>query len=71
MKFATLALIICGALSFPVVGGCDRELSHSETTAEKSNGTVTHKETTVKEKPDGTIVKETDKSVNKPAPNNP
>ena len=71
MKFAPLALIVCGALGFPIVGGCDREISHTETTAQKSDGTVSHKETTVKEKPDGTIVKERDKSVNKPAPNNP
>ena len=71
MRNATSILVLSGALIFPIVGGCDKELSHSETTETKSNGTQVHKETDVKEKPDGTIVKEQQKSVDKPANPNP
>ena len=73
MKSWILSLLLsCGLVGVPIaVCGCDRELSHSETTAQKSDGTVKHEETTVKEKPDGTVVKEQEKSVNKPANPNP
>jgi hypothetical protein len=71
MRFATWILLLCGAMSFPVAVGCDREISHKESTESKPNGTTVHEEKTVKEKPDGTVVKEQEKSVNKPANPNP
>ena len=71
MRVPALSLLLCGALSLPIFCGCDRELSHQEKTATKSDGTVVHNETTVKEKPDGTVVKEQEKSVNKPGNPNP
>jgi hypothetical protein len=67
-----MALVLCGALAMPFIGGCDREVSHHETTEKKADGTAVHNESTVKEKPDGTVVKETEKSVDKPStPPNP
>ena len=65
-----LSLLFAVALAAPTIGytvGCDRELAHDETTTVKSNGTTAHKETTVKEQPDGTVVKEQQKSVDVPA----
>ena len=48
----------------PMLVGCDREVAHEETTKTHADGTTTHDETTVKQKPDGTVVKEQEKSVN-------
>jgi hypothetical protein len=42
----------------PMLVGCDREVAHEETVKTHSDGSTEKKETTVKEKPDGTIVKE-------------
>ena len=44
------------ALSFLMVG-CDREVSHSESSTVKSDGTVKSKEETVTKAPDGTVTK--------------
>jgi len=73
MKSLILRLVLSGgAAVVPIAAcGCDREVSHHETTATKSNGTQVHEETTVKQKSDGTVVKEQEKSVNKPANPNP
>ena len=49
---ATLAL----ALSFLMVG-CDRQVSHTESTSVSSDGTVKSKEQTVTKAPDGTVTK--------------
>jgi hypothetical protein len=66
-----MSLLFATALALPTLSytvGCDRELAHDETTTSGPNGT-SHKETTVKEKPDGTIQKTQEKSVNHDAPN--
>ena len=44
------------ALSFLMVG-CDRQVSHSETSSTASDGTVKTKEQTVTKAPDGTVTK--------------
>jgi hypothetical protein len=44
------------ALSFLLVG-CDRDVSHTETTSASSDGTVKSKEKTVTQAPDGTVTK--------------
>ena len=44
------------ALSFLLVG-CDREVSHTESSSTSSDGTVKTKEKTVKQAPDGTVTK--------------
>jgi len=59
-----IALIAAAALGMAVVG-CDRTVAHKERTSENPiTGTQTHKETTVKERPDGSVYKETNKSTN-------
>lgn len=46
-------------LALPAVfAACDREIAYEKKTTTKSDGTVKSKETVVKEKPDGTIIKE-------------
>ena len=63
MRKHLVALALGGALvGSPFMIGCDREVAHDETVKTNSDGSTTHKETTVKEKPDGTIVKEQEKS---------
>jgi len=49
--------------------GCDREVAHEEKTVKNADGTGSHQETTVKEKSDGTVVKESEKKVDN-TPNN-
>ena len=57
------------ALSFLVVG-CDRQVSHTESTTVSDDGTVKSKEKTVTESKDGTVTKteesKTTVSTNKP-----
>ncbi len=52
------------ALSFSL--GCARELSHTERTKVHSNGTVTTKETSVKQSPDGTVTKTEESKTTRP-----
>lgn len=59
------AMLVAPATLFVV--GCDREVAHEEKTVKNADGTGSHQETTVKEKSDGTVVKESEKKVdNKP-----
>jgi hypothetical protein len=51
------ALFLAGALV-----GCDKEIAKTESTKTDSKGNTTHKETVVKERPDGSITKEETKS---------
>jgi hypothetical protein len=62
-----LMVVLFGASLFaaPMLVGCDRQVAHEESTKTRSDGSTAHNETTVKEKPDGTVVKETEKSVNR------
>lgn len=60
----TASLLSVALLGAPVVVGCDETVSHKESSRTTSNGDTVKKETTVKERPDGTIVKEESKSVN-------
>ena len=56
------------ALSF-LFAGCDRQVSHSESSSVSSDGTVKSKEKTVTQAPDGTVTKTEESkttSTNKP-----
>jgi hypothetical protein len=53
------------ALSFLVVG-CDREVSHTESSTVKSDGTVKTQEKTVTQAPDGTTKTEESKKTTTP-----
>jgi uncharacterized lipoprotein NlpE involved in copper resistance len=56
------------ALSFLLVG-CDRQVSHAESSSVSSDGTVKSKEKTVTQAPDGTVTKTEESkttSTNKP-----
>ncbi len=66
IKTELLCAAIAGlAFSFGL-GGCARELSHTEHTKVHSNGTVTTKETSVKQLPDGTITKTEESKTTRP-----
>ena len=58
------SMLSVSLLGLPVLVGCDDTLAHKETTKQNSDGSSSHRETSVKEKADGTIVKEERKSVN-------
>ena len=64
-KLVALAAISSLGLSLLAVG-CDREVSHTEDTKVKSDGTVQTKEKTVTEHPDGTTTKTETKKDEKP-----
>lgn len=67
MKLATLAIGLGLAIgATPLLTGCDREVAHEKQVEVKDNGTVKKQETTVKEKSDGTVVKEEKKSTDRP-----
>ena len=57
------------ALSFLLVG-CDREVSHTKSSSESSDGTVKSKEKTVTQAPDGTVTK-TEESKKTTSPEKP
>ena len=62
MKMTTIALVLGLSFAGMPILGCDKELSHSETTQTNPDGTVTQKQDTVKEQPDGTVVHTQDAS---------
>ncbi len=64
-KLIAFAVISALGLSFLAVG-CDREVSHTEGTKVKNDGTVQTKEKTVTEHPDGTVTKTETKKSDKP-----
>jgi hypothetical protein len=57
------------ALSFLMVG-CDRQVSHTESSSVSSDGTVKSKEQTVTKAPDGTVTK-TEETKKTTAPEKP
>jgi hypothetical protein len=60
-KITNLAAVICvaaSALALPfLLVGCDREVSHTESSTVKSDGTVKTDEKTVTQSKDGTVTK--------------
>jgi len=66
MKSRLIVSLMSLALVAPatsLIVGCDREVAHEEHVKQNPDGTGVKTETTVKEKSDGTVVKETDKKV--------
>ena len=56
--------IACLGIAAFLAVGCDKTLSQHETTKHNSDGTVTRSTETVKEKPDGSVTVEKEKSRN-------
>ena len=72
-KFMNRMIAVCvatSALTGFLLVGCDREVSHTKSSSENSDGTVKTKEKTVTQSPDGTTTKteesKTTTSTNKP-----
>ncbi len=63
LKF-TRPFILAGLLAAPLPIGCSRTISETETTTRRP-GTVTKDTRTVKEKPDGSIVVERERDVDR------
>jgi hypothetical protein len=65
MKMVTGSLlamtISLGLAALPLTAGCEHEVSHSSETVQHPNGTVSHEDTTVKQLPNGDVVKESNK----------
>ena len=64
-KLITTAAMAALGLSFLTVG-CEREISRTEDTKVKSDGTVESKEKKVTENPDGSVTKTETKKTEKP-----
>jgi hypothetical protein len=64
-KTVLLAVISAVALPFMTVG-CDREVSHTESTKVSSDGTVKKQEKIVTEHSDGTVTKTESKQTSTP-----
>jgi hypothetical protein len=73
MKINSMAIMCVAAsalaFSLPLVG-CDRQVSHTETSTTSSDGTVQSKEKTVTQAPDGSVTK-TEESKKTTAPPKP
>ncbi len=57
-------VVLGAAMVLPMIG-CDKEVAHDKTETVKANGDTKTNETTVKEKSDGTMVKEHTEAVDK------
>lgn len=64
LRFAR-PLVVAGLLATPLAVGCSRTISEQETTTRRPDGTVTKDTRTVKEKPDGSIVVERERDVDR------
>ena len=74
MRKQLLSALFAAMIAVPgsmFVVGCDDEVAHEERTVRNADGTGSKTETTVKQKDDGTVVKETEKQVDKTPDNNP
>ena len=74
MRKQLLSALFAAMIAVPgsmFVVGCDDEVAHDERTTRNADGTGSKTETTVKQKDDGTVVKETEKQVDKTPDNNP
>jgi hypothetical protein len=59
MKFATWSLVVGLSVSgLSMLAGCDREVEHSESVRQNPDGSVTHKEDTVKKDANGDTITE-------------
>lgn len=66
MRYMSMLLMgVCFA-GLPVVTGCDRTVSHEESTKTDSNGDTVHKDTTVTQDNNGDTTKTQTKTVNNP-----
>jgi hypothetical protein len=65
MKMVTGSLLAwtigLGLAALPLTAGCDHEVAKSTETVQHPNGTVSQDSTTVTQKPNGDVVKQTDK----------
>lgn len=61
MRHCLGTIVLIAALVVPLVGGCSRTISEKETTRHETDGTKSVNRETVKERPDGTVVRETEK----------
>ena len=63
--FISTAVLLAFAVSTSALVGCDQTLSKSESVTTRSDGTQIKKTDTVKRQPDGTIVREQEREVNR------
>lgn len=71
MRYLSHAVLVLTLSGVPYMIGCDRTVSHDETTSQQPDGTVKSDSTTVKQDSNGNTVKEETKSTDKPANANP
>jgi hypothetical protein len=53
--------LLTGAFLLPVASGCSRTISEKETVRHENDGSKSVDRETLKERPDGTVVRETEK----------
>ena len=70
MKRSLYCTLVAAALAAgPLIVGCERDVSKTETTKVKSDGTVEKRESKVTENPDGTVTRTDSKKVDRPGNN--
>jgi hypothetical protein len=65
MRALFASLLMAGMLTLPLLAGCERTISERKTVTQHRDGTVSRSSETVKERPDGTVVVEKEKNVNR------
>jgi len=71
MRYLSHALLILSLSGVPIYVGCDRTVSHEQSSQTESDGTVKTKDSTVKVDSNGNTIKEDTKTTDKPAAGNP
>jgi len=66
MKRYFATVLVAAFIAVPALVGCDDTLSKKETVKTRDDGTVVHQKDEVKQTPNGDIVKEHQKTVDKP-----
>lgn len=60
-RFALLVAAVSGAAMLPLMAGCEHEVSHQSETVSHPDGSSSHVDKTVTQKPNGDIVTDTNK----------
>jgi hypothetical protein len=69
MRYLSSALLMLSLSGVPMYVGCDRTVSHDESSKTESDGTVKTQDSTVKVDQNGNTIKEDTKTTDKPAAN--
>ena len=69
MRYASTALLVLSLSGMPMMFGCDRTVSHEESSKTEPDGTVKSTDTTVKQDQNGNTITDKTQTTDKPGAN--